>query len=72
MLSIALGYRGRLRQLVEVSIEACTQHSTLGSVGARAREHDEVPGWQRVSVSKGFASETLELVAVHGSSRSSA
>ena len=35
---------GRLRQLLEVPIEARAQHAALGSVGAGAREHDEIPG----------------------------
>ena len=36
--------RCRLRQLFEVSIEACAQHAALGFVGADAREHDEIKG----------------------------
>jgi hypothetical protein len=63
---------GCFRQLLEVPIEARTQHATLGAVGAGSREHYEIAWRQIVSLTKRFASEALELVAIHGSSRGAA
>src|SRR5688572_8160758 len=71
MLSMLRGRGGRLRQLLEVSIEARAQHAPPGFVGSRTREHDEVPVRQRELLTKRFASETLDLVAVHGAFRNS-
>ena len=67
-----LGCGSRLRQLFEVPLEARAQHATVGAVGAGSREHHEVPRGQRLVLAKSFAGETLELVAIHGSSRGSA
>src|SRR5512134_2568859 len=64
--------RGRFRQLLEMPIEARAQHAALGSVGAGARKHDEVPWRQRRLMAKRFAGQSFELVAVHGAFRSSA
>jgi hypothetical protein len=62
----------RLRQLLEMSVETRAQCASFRSIRARAREHDEVPRRQRRLMAKGFARETLELVAVHGAFRGSA
>jgi hypothetical protein len=64
--------RGRLRQLLEVPIEARAQLTTPCTIGAGTRQDYEVPGRQGALVTEGFASETLELIAVHGSPRGSA
>jgi hypothetical protein len=61
----------RLRQLLEMSVETRAQCRPLRSIGAGAREHDEVPRRQGRLVAKGFARETLELIAVHGAFRGS-
>jgi hypothetical protein len=55
----------RLRELLEMAIEARTQHAALGSVGTGAREHDEIPRRQR-AVPKRFTGDAFELVAIHG------
>jgi hypothetical protein len=62
---------GHSRQLFEVPIEARAQYAPLRSVSAGTRENDEVPWRQGALVAKRLASEALEFVAVHGSSRSS-
>jgi len=63
--------RSCLRQLLEMALEACAQRASLRAVGSGSRKHDEIPRWQVRSVTKRFARETLELVAVHGSFRNS-
>src|SRR5512139_418623 len=64
--------RGRFRQLLEVAVEARTQHAPFRFVGAGARQHDEVPRRQLRLMAKRFAGQSFELVAVHGAFRSSA
>src|SRR5688572_25554481 len=71
MLSMRGGRGCRLRQLLEVSIEALAQYPPLGSIGARTREHDEVPMRQSGLLTKRFPRDTLDLVAVHGAFRNS-
>jgi len=56
-------------QLLEVLVEARAQQAPLDTVGSRAGEHDEVPRRQRELVAKGFAGDSLDSVAVHGTFR---
>jgi hypothetical protein len=73
MLSMPRGSRGgRLRQLLEMSIEARAQRTALGSISTRSSEDDEVPRGQCELLTKRFARDTLELVAVHGAFGNSA
>jgi hypothetical protein len=67
-----VGCRRGLGQLFEVPVEARAQGSPLGSSCAGSRKHDEVQRRQRALLAKGLAGETLELVAIHGSSRGAA
>src|SRR5688572_19567122 len=64
--------RGRLRELLEMPVQARAQRTPLRAVGTRSREHDEIPRRQRRLLTERFAGEALELVAVHGAFRSSA
>lgn len=59
-----------VRQLREMFVEARAQRLTLGAVRPGARQHDEIPRRELTVVTKRFARETFELVAVHGPSRS--
>jgi hypothetical protein len=69
---MVVGCRRALGQLFEVPVEARTEGSSLGPSCAGSGEDDEVQCRQRTLLAKGLAGETLELVAIHGSSRGAA